>query len=335
MYSVCIRSLDLLYTCVVLWVLVFVQTQYSRIFVLPVLPSCQILRPVAMALDRLQSDDSGFMGYLIPEIVSLKVRLNNVVRNDPSTHQSPQFFTKFVVMKINERVDFRFNAVLHDLHCQVATAFHPLFGLAWTSASVNGLTQDEVSELRGRIKDKMAAILGSINVNNKQDKSSSTDDETELVDADEENRLLFIGQNADDLGLGRIPTAAIGPSQLEAYLSPCEARSNGAEAKTMKQRSAVWKSKRDRKTLFPDEAYVEAFIRCNTGCPSSASVERLFSQGGDFMRAKRASMSNAVFEQVMFLRGNIGLNMPDGHAPLTASFPPRLRALPSPTSHSQ
>jgi hypothetical protein len=64
------------------------------------------------------------------------------------------------------------------------------------------------------------------------------------------------------------------------------------------------------KELFPSkhrEAWVELFITYNTALPSSAAVERLFSSGGDILRAKRSSLSASNFEKLVFMRGNMKL----------------------------
>ena len=42
----------------------------------------------------------------------------------------------------------------------------------------------------------------------------------------------------------------------------------------------------------------------NTAIPSSAAVERLFSIGKDILTAKRAKLSDAKFERLMFMKGN-------------------------------
>ena len=42
----------------------------------------------------------------------------------------------------------------------------------------------------------------------------------------------------------------------------------------------------------------------NTAIPSSAAVERLFSIGKDILTAKRAKLSDANFERLMFMKGN-------------------------------
>ena len=49
---------------------------------------------------------------------------------------------------------------------------------------------------------------------------------------------------------------------------------------------------------------VDLFIRYNTAIPSSAAVERLFSNGKDILTAKRAKLSDANFERLMFMKGN-------------------------------
>ena len=41
--------------------------------------------------------------------------------------------------------------------------------------------------------------------------------------------------------------------------------------------------------------------------PSSAAVGRLFSTAGDVLRAKRSSLDEVNFEELVFLKGNISL----------------------------
>ncbi|KAG0711844.1 hypothetical protein GWK47_019736 [Chionoecetes opilio] len=53
--------------------------------------------------------------------------------------------------------------------------------------------------------------------------------------------------------------------------------------------------------------WVTLFIKYNTGIPSSAAVERLFSTAGDVLRPKRACLSEDNFEYLVFLKGNLHL----------------------------
>lgn len=53
---------------------------------------------------------------------------------------------------------------------------------------------------------------------------------------------------------------------------------------------------------FPSRAFLELFIKYNTGIPSSAAVERMFSIGKDILKPKRARLSDDHFEMLVFLK---------------------------------
>ena len=48
-------------------------------------------------------------------------------------------------------------------------------------------------------------------------------------------------------------------------------------------------------------------IKYNTPLPISAAVERIFSIGGDILRAKRSALTAFNFEQLIFMKGNMDL----------------------------
>ncbi|KAG0725579.1 hypothetical protein GWK47_038374 [Chionoecetes opilio] len=76
-----------------------------------------------------------------------------------------------------------------------------------------------------------------------------------------------------------------------------------------------WWSERQRSNLLEEAmfpalsraAWVDVFVKYNTAIPSSAAVERLFSQGADIMKAKRASLTSKYFERLVFMKGNMDL----------------------------
>ena len=66
-----------------------------------------------------------------------------------------------------------------------------------------------------------------------------------------------------------------------------------------------------KKSHFPAKHrahWITLFIKYNTGIPSSAGVERLFSVAGDVLRPKRDCLSDDNFEHLVFLKGNLHLS---------------------------
>jgi hypothetical protein len=49
---------------------------------------------------------------------------------------------------------------------------------------------------------------------------------------------------------------------------------------------------------------LQALRQFTTPVPSSAAVERLFGQGKDILKGKRASLAGETFKMLMFMRGN-------------------------------
>lgn len=58
----------------------------------------------------------------------------------------------------------------------------------------------------------------------------------------------------------------------------------------------------DLKSLFAFLKVLSKFIQFNTGLPSSAPVERLFSTGGNVMTSKRHRLGDDIFENLILLK---------------------------------
>ncbi|KAG0717266.1 hypothetical protein GWK47_054805 [Chionoecetes opilio] len=99
-----------------------------------------------------------------------------------------------------------------------------------------------------------------------------------------------------------------GTTATEGYNSTRPSNKMGKELES-------WCSEKQRNKLleqamFPAPSHptwVDVFVKYNTVIPSSAAVERLFSQGSDIMKATRASLTSDNFEILVFMKGNIDL----------------------------
>ena len=56
--------------------------------------------------------------------------------------------------------------------------------------------------------------------------------------------------------------------------------------------------------VFHRRAWIEVFLKYDTGIPSSAAIERVFSVGSDVMKPKRATLSSENFKRSVFIREN-------------------------------
>ena len=91
-----------------------------------------------------------------------------------------------------------------------------------------------------------------------------------------------------------------------------------SDEEVIKNELLAWKRSREEKVKKPQfpakyrDHWVTLFIKYNTGLPSSAAVERLFSTAGDVLRA---CLSEANFEHLVFLKGNLHLVKPKFKVP--------------------
>ena len=65
----------------------------------------------------------------------------------------------------------------------------------------------------------------------------------------------------------------------------------------------TWKTQFQLKSfpVFHRRAWIEFFFKYNTGIPSSAAIERVFSVRSDVMKPKRATLSSENFERMVFI----------------------------------
>ncbi|KAG0710081.1 hypothetical protein GWK47_002595 [Chionoecetes opilio] len=132
--------------------------------------------------------------------------------------------------------------------------------------------------------------------------------ETHKAEANEAQRLMKSWKNNADADVRAVAV------DLQQTL-PTPRLSAGItyyKRKTWTYNLCIFNLKTEKSTM---DDWVEVFIKYNTPLPSSAAVERLFSSGGDILRSKRASLTAANFESLVFLKGNLGLlSLPKGPA---------------------
>ncbi|KAG0715648.1 hypothetical protein GWK47_011456 [Chionoecetes opilio] len=106
---------------------------------------------------------------------------------------------------------------------------------------------------------------------------------------------------------------------FKALMSPGPTTTEGTNSirlsNKMGKELESWCSEKQRNKLleqamFPAlsrAASVDVFVEYNTAIPSSAAVERLFSQGSDIMKVKRVSLTSDNFDRLVFIKGNMDL----------------------------
>ncbi|KAG0727997.1 hypothetical protein GWK47_033436 [Chionoecetes opilio] len=102
-------------------------------------------------------------------------------------------------------------------------------------------------------------------------------------------------------------------TKVQALMNPRPTATEGTSSTHLSNKMGKelesWCSEKQRNKLleqamFPSlshATWVDVFVRYNTAIPSSAAVERLFSQGSDIMKAKRASLTSDNFERLVGL----------------------------------
>ncbi|KAG0725708.1 hypothetical protein GWK47_038100 [Chionoecetes opilio] len=135
------------------------------------------------------------------------------------------------------------------------------------------------------------------------------------------SRLLFevTGQAVLDTSEGSSQDEVEEDDFFKAWMSPGPTATEGTNSTRLSNKMGKelesWCSEKQRNKLleqamFPapsHPAWVDVFVKYNTTIPNSAFVERLFSQGSDIMKAKRASLTSDHFERFVFMKGNMDL----------------------------
>lgn len=239
---------------------------------------------MATALDFIQGEKAAYLGCLIPTIIALKKKLSQLKVGEQG--QGKLKYTEHLLDALITATDKRFSAIFSDDQCLLATAFHPYFRLEWI----------------GVLPDASRSRPSRVNMQNKMEKQV----ERWLQDAITEGTADTAGNtsSADD--------------EMETdtdFIRICAAHGNRRDRSRSSPKSraqhivSMWLEGRASASLndevFNNEpSLIDLFLKFNTGMPSSAPVERLFSLGRDIARAKRNRLADTTFNILMFLKGN-------------------------------
>jgi hypothetical protein len=250
---------------------------------------CKVSEPVAIALDYLQGEQHAYFGTLLPTIFVTKKKLDAMI-NASGVHQLKH--CKGYAKALREGLNKRFNHLESDEQCLLASAFHPKFRqLGW-------LSQEKRLGLKKKMQDLVAAKLKKRV--EEADLTFPVDNDSADAGTSAETEVTGVDQN---------PTADIFADMDDIIDEPTHRGRRNLIDVNAETIVTTWTATKRSDKLEDDDfqlnrSLMELFIQFNTPVPSSAGVERLFSQARDILRPKRISLREDRFHQLMFMRGN-------------------------------
>ncbi|KAJ3605155.1 hypothetical protein NHX12_027205 [Muraenolepis orangiensis] len=225
---------------------------------------CQILRPIAMAIDRLQGQSSCYYGELIPTLFAVQSKLHdlytaNLRYTSPLLHAILGGFEKRFCSYLELKVDVN-EAIL-------ATATHPFFKMRWLPP--------RLSAERRRIHQLILRSAEELGLGAENEKASPNHND------DEEDFFVF---SAEETEVGERPGI---PSHSKIELETLHFLED---------------TRKDLRSLELYPLIKLLFARFNTTLTSSAPVERLFAFAGILPLHRR--LTPDLFEKLLVLKGN-------------------------------
>jgi len=248
-----------------------------------------VSEPVAVALDYLQGEQHAYFGSLLPTIFVTKKRLDEMI-NASGVDQLKHCkgYAEALLAGINKR----FNHLESDEQCLLASAFHPKFRqLGW-------LRQEKREGLKKKMQDLVAAKLKK--KVEEADLTLPVDNDSADAGTSAETEVTGVVRNRTDDLFAHMDDILDEPTH--------RGRRNLIDVNAEEIVNTWMATKRSDELKDEDfqlkPVLMELFRQYNTPVPSSAGVERLFSQAGDILRPKRISLGDDRFHQLMFMRGN-------------------------------
>lgn len=237
-----------------------------------------VMEPVAEGLDKLQAEKEAYMGCFLPIIC--------LITDDLQTKAEDENFTQVwpLCKALLSGMKKRFEQVKLNLDYQLASAFHPKFRVEWMNKF---LSEDIASNVVRKMK---SLVLEELKKVNKKAQEEIETEETKKTSPEDKgkgwySKLTKGSKNSGDNKDIHLKKKA--NTMVEAWIE--------SSSETDHYHDSVF---------MCEPALTNLFIRYNTGIPSSAGVERMFSIGKLILRDNRSRLSDKSFEKLMFMKGN-------------------------------
>ena len=199
------------------------------------------MAPICCGWDVLPGEQCMGLGYLLPTLSIMKLQLQEILdRNTPLTICQP------LVRALLNGLEARFGDIFGDTRARLAAVFHPKFKLDWLD---NHIHKIELTE----------ALKRAIIAEQSQSESQSVSTEPHTV------------QSAPPTSAGSDFFSTITARRMQNVTRP------DADSEVEKY---LGDSSSELSLLHSYPTIRKLFLKLNTGLPSSAAVERLFSLGG-------------------------------------------------------
>lgn len=264
------------------------------------------MEPIAIGLDIMQQEKKAYMGILLPIIIKVIKELDKLLV--PAVQENRGMATvKILIETMKKGMEERFETYLYQEQYMLATCFHPDFRMEWMRGYYE-TTQIETTKLQmiDKLTEEMCKLSGppptpTPEVEVTQRHGQEEQEQLEEEEGSSPSDSWFTSMQAKGTRTPA-PAGEVGSQEFREYQE--RIRTNATQI------IEIWCSGKATNTLddtafLNNQAMINVFIKLNTGLPTSASVERLFSIGKIVLRDNRTKLSDKLFGKLMFLKGNL------------------------------
>lgn len=287
----------------------------------------EVFEPVASGLDFLQSEKTAYMGSYLPAILLTWSDLCEKIEKPELESVKPLIRALIYGMRD------RFGDARKNMTYLLASAFHPGFKTEWMKKFLRVDRTDPPTErpsiardidsylprppdpddLIGQVQKTMKNLVFEELKKIQTAAETRKSKEKETPAAEREEASEEEGQQSQK-GPGETSKERSWMSRLSSELSPKNVGDSTLQKKANSIVDAYLEMKTSNTTkenAFTDAVFMgetslkNLFVKYNTGIPSSAGVERMFSIGKLILRDNRNRLSDDTFEKLMFIKGNM------------------------------